>query len=464
MNEPEIVDIASIERELKSARDLKKKKLERAVEAYRDILKADTSNASAWFELGNVLRRLRYFSAALACAQRAVELAPEGSKYLQAIGDGFLDLNRLEDALQVYRHIVTCHPDNVEFRVGYANCLAEVGRTREALAELEIAKLQAPDNVAASWTMGELQLELGQWSEGWKNYEARLSMRRLKLEAPVWSGEDINGKTILLVQEQGFGDTILLSRYIPLLKARGAEVLLMCWPTLHRLLHTVEGLSRLFEPAETTTPFHRYCSMFSLPGIFGTELASIPPPAPLYVPAAPPPEAARLLDVAKDRFKVGIVWSGRSAYPQNHKRAVHARRFIELAADVPGVQLFSLQKGPEERELTECHGQAVTSELMPYVRDFADTAAILKHLDLVIMTDSSVAHLAGSISCPVWNLLARRPYWLYMRDREDTPWYPSMRLFRQTEPGNWDTVFQNVTAELRKAVAMKQAGQWRAGA
>ena len=157
------------------------------------------------------------------------------------------------------------------------------------------------------------------------------------------------------------------------------------------------------------------------------------------------------------RFKVGVVWSGSVTFKGNKKRAVGVERFIPLAS-VPGVQLFSLQKGPCEKELYEAGADALIWDLSADLNDFTDTAAILNALDLVVMTDSSVAHVAGSIGCPVWNLLNYKPYWLYLSYREDCPWYPSMRLIRQTEPGNWDKVFDRVAVELEKAVAMKKAG------
>ena len=191
-------------------------------------------------------------------------------------------------------------------------------------------------------------------------------------------------------------------------------------------------------------------------GLFGTEMDSIPSLPALYIPEAPPPEAQRLLDLGKDDFKVGIVWSGSPTYASNYKRATSFARFLPLAS-IPGVQLYSLQKGPAEQELVDAGAQGIVLELGPHMRDFADTAAALKQLDLVIMTDSSVAHLAGAITCPVWNLLCNGSYWVYFTEREDCPWYPSMRLFRQQQPGDWDSVFKKVTAELQKAIALKRA-------
>ncbi len=164
------------------------------------------------------------------------------------------------------------------------------------------------------------------------------------------------------------------------------------------------------------------------------------------------PEVLRLLRLAENRFKIGIVWSGNPHFVENHKRATGITPFLHLAT-VPGVQLFSLQKSPQEEDISSAGAEALVTKLGPYLHDFADTAAVLRRLDLVIMTDSSVAHLAGTIGSPVWNLLSFRPFWLYQSKRLDSPWYPSMRLFRQTRPGDWGSVFAEVFQELKLVVA-----------
>jgi hypothetical protein len=273
-------------------------------------------------------------------------------------------------------------------------------------------------------------------------------MKCLHLNHLRWDGRDFHDKTILLCAEQGFGDTILSSRYVPMLKKRGGRIVFVCDKNLHRLFQSVPGIDRMVEPGVITDPFDCHISIMSLPGIFETELGSIPPAPDLYIPDKSPPAAQRLLDMAVDRFRVGIVWSGRTTFKQNYKRAVSVERFLPLAR-VPGVQLYSLQKGPCEQELAAAGAQELVLELGPHLNDFADTASVLRQLDLVIMTDSSVAHLAGSLGCPVWNLLPYHAYWLYLSEREDCPWYPSMTFIRQTEPGNWDTVFKKAAMKLQ---------------
>ena len=167
-----------------------------------------------------------------------------------------------------------------------------------------------------------------------------------------------------------------------------------------------------------------------------------------------PPRVSHLLALGQKRLKVGIIWSGNVAFFNNRKRAVDVTRFLPLA-EIPGVQLYSLQKGPRENDLAACGADELILKLGPELNDFSETAAVLKQLDLVIMTDSSVAHLAGSLGVPVWNLLSRSAYWLYLTEREDSPWYPSMHLFRQPKAGDWDSVFNKVKSALEKAANAK---------
>lgn len=300
-------------------------------------------------------------------------------------------------------------------------------------------------------------LDMGDFARGWEDFRSRWKLGQLterNYKAPLWQGEDFAGKTIVVHEEQGFGDTILASRYLPLVKARGGRVILQCNPVLHRLFGAVPGVDKIVCFDTLTDAYDYYVPMMSLPGIFKTDFTNIPPAPPLFAPPSPPPQAARLLDAGKGRLRAGIVWSGSTTFSRNRKRAVEARRFLPFA-EIPGVQLYSLQKGPREKDLADCGGQALVWELGPFLHDFSDTAAVIRELDLVIMTDSSVAHLTASLGKPVWNLLCFRPYWLYTSVREDCAWYPAMRYFRQPEPGDWDSVFRETHAALEKLAAEK---------
>jgi tetratricopeptide (TPR) repeat protein len=438
------------------------RKIDGLVHTYQKLLQADPGNAQAWAGLGTVQQRLGRDTAALACFNRALEIFPGNPPLLSRRGVCLAALNRMDESLEAHAEAFRQEPGNFTIRAGYALALRVSARHAEALAHFEILCAQQPDNSDMKMYRAAALLHLARFKEGWEAFECRWKygkMEERQYDTPRWRGEDLTGKTILVYKEQGFGDTILCARYIPLVKARGGRVIFECQSSLHRLFQSIPGIDRMVGSQQIDEPFDYHVPVMSLPGIFGTDLNSIPPFPELNIPASPPPQAARLLALGKDRFKVGIVWSGSEKHATNRRRSAPFRHFLPLA-EIPGVQLYSLQKGPPEKDLLRVGGQGLILELGPHVNDFTDTAAVLRNLDLVIMTDSSVAHLAGAVGCPIWNLLHYHPYWLYLSQREDSPWYPSMRLLRAPKPGDWDGVFEKAAAELKKAVALKKDGQW----
>jgi hypothetical protein len=421
-------------------------------------LHLDRSHSASWNNLASILRKLGHFEAAAACAKRAVDLSPQDYPGLSNYGNALVALDRKTDSLVVHAEAVRHCPNDFVIRKNYGLALRAFGKYEEALFQFNAACALEPRNADIELERSMACLQLGKFEEGWKAVESRCQLDWMKcrhLNQVRWDGSNFQGKTVLLCAEQGFGDTILCSRYIPMLKMRGGRIVFVCKKNLHRLFQSIHGIDRLVEPGVITDPFDYHISIMSLPGIFKTDLDSIPPVPYLSVPDKPPSAAQQLLDLAAGKFRVGIVWSGSTTFKGNRKRAVSVRRFLPLA-ETPGVQLYSLQKGACEQELVDAGAQGLILELGPHLNDFADTAAVLKQLDLVIMTDSSVAHLAGSLGCPIWNLLPYHAYWLYLSEREDCPWYPSMTLIRQPEPGDWDTVFEKAAAKLRQAVSSRK--------
>jgi tetratricopeptide (TPR) repeat protein len=448
----------------------KQGKYPEVIALYQDVLQSNAHDATAWGNLGIALRHMNDHAAAVICLKRASELDPQSFAILRHYAICLTFLNRKEEALQVFADVVRALPRDFLARAHYAFALREFDLHSEALEQFLIARLLNPESKETRWDISKAYLALGHYRQGWQDFEVRWELGRegslselaeeeKSYKSKRWQGEDLKDKTILIYAEQGFGDTMLCSRYIPLVKARGARVILMEKPHLHRLLHTIPGLDRLVQDRSVDERVDYHVPIMSLPALFGTELGTIPPLPALYIPKNLPAELTRRLSPGQDRFRVGIVWSGSPTFGSNYKRATAFKRFLQLA-EIANIQLYSLQKGPAEQELIDCDAEGLVIELGTHVRDFADTADVLQKLDLVIMTDSSVAHLAGSIGCPIWNLLSTGAYWLYMTGREDSPWYPSMRLFRQPEPGDWDSVFEKVTAELAKAVALKKSRQW----
>lgn len=432
-------------------------KLDEAALLYRKILLANPKDVSAWMNLGTLLRTQGHHEAALAATHRALELDPNNASVLTNYGNGLLALDRNDEALAAQERAVDISPDSFLIRSNYAIGLRESSRQADAVEQFDIACKMKPEDAQVKWERAITYLDLARFAEGWDAFEIRWQLNQLKKRdytQPQWRGEDLTGKTIVIHEEQGFGDTMLSSRYIPLVKKRGARVILQCNKALHRLFSEIEGLDRVMEIGAVGEPYDYHVPMMSLPGLFKTDFSNIPPPAKFHVPAKNSDAVQHLLNLGNGRLKVGIVWSGSVTFARNAKRAVNAERFLPFA-NIPGVQLYSLQKGPPEVELHKCGGNGVVLELGPFLNDFSETAAAVSALDLVIMTDSSVAHLTGSLGKPVWNLLCYRPYWLYTNARPDCAWYPSMRYFKQQKPGDWDAVFARAYAELEKLAAEK---------
>ncbi|HYD18827.1 MAG TPA: tetratricopeptide repeat protein [Patescibacteria group bacterium] len=435
-------------------------KLDEAALGYRRILLVNPKDAPSWLNLGTLLRTQNKFEAALACTQRALELSPENASAWTNYGNALMSLDRHEESLAAHEKAVALSPDTFLLRSNFAIALREAGESERSVEQFNIAAKMKPEDSQIQWERAMTYLDMADFKRGWESFEIRWELGQLKqrgYQEPQWAGEDLTGKTIVLHEEQGFGDTIIAARYIPLVKARGGRVILQCNKALHRLFANI-GADRIIDFGDVGEKVDYQVPMMSLPGIFKTDFDNMPPPANL-TPAPLLPGPAHLLKNGDGRLKVGIVWSGSVTFARNAKRAVSVERFLPFA-QIPGVQLYSLQKGPCEPELAKAGGQGLVLEMGPLVDDFADTAAVINELDLVIMTDSSVAHLTGSLGKPIWNLLCYRPYWLYTTrfpKKDACAWYPSMRYFRQEKPGDWDQVFRDAHAALTELAKQKTA-------
>lgn len=449
------VDLANAQENALAA--LRKSEFDTAAHLYRHLLQAAPDVPAFWRNMSIALRGQGHHSAGLAAARHAATLEPDSIEALVNLGDSLIAMDRLDEALAILKKAVTAEPTNVLYGRRYADVLRQLGRFEEALEYISFLRETSPDDVETNWQRAVCNLTLGRYAEGWKDYEVRLKRGNIKIHpyhAPRWAGEGLKGKTILVYEEQGFGDTILASRYIPLVKQLGARVLFGSRPVLHKLFSKIPGIDRFVLEGAINERLDYHTSLLNLPGMFKTELSSIPPLVKLTPADKVPEAAASLLALGQGRLKVGIVWSGSPHFKGNHKRAVAFSRFLPLM-EVPDTQFYSLQQGPASAELTAAGAQGFVFDLGAHLTDFAETAAVLNELDLVIMTDSSVVHLAGSLNRPVWNLLAYDAYWLYLYNRSDSPWYSSLRLFRQPKPGDWDSVFKEVAGELAKVSAQK---------
>ena len=433
----------------------------RAIAIYQQLIAAGHGSTSdVWVNLGAALRSQGHFSASVACYGRAIEINPHDAICLSNLGNVLKDLGRFEEATAAHAEAVRLSPKNASFHHNYGIALRESGDMAAAISAIETACALEPGLAGAQWDRGQILLYLGRFEEAWEAFEWRWQIgeiKKIRSSKPEWNGEPFVGKTLLVYPEQGFGDTILSSRFLPLVKQFGGRVVLQCKRPLLRLFAGLEGVDELLPFGQKFEEYDLHIPMMSLPRIFRATPANIPKPPKLHVPNSAKVRVAPLVEKARDRFKVGIVWSGSVTFKGNARRAAPLDHFLRLA-EIPGVQLYSLQKGEPAKDLDDTGARGIVFDAGSQLRDFAETAALIEELDLVLMTDSAVAHLTGSLCRPVWNLLCHVPYWLYQTGREMTPWYPSMKLFRQPTHGDWNSVFELVRRELKASARRYRRG------
>jgi hypothetical protein len=305
------------------------------------------------------------------------------------------------------------------------------------------------DYALAHWNLGLILLSLGDFQRGWAEYEWRWRRpeyaRHDHFKRPRWDGTQLGRRRILLHTEQGFGDVIQFIRFVPKVVERGGKVILACHSELRRLLSKIEGVQQWIDPGETLPEFDVHCPLMSLPKVFGTTVQTVPGQAPYLAAGAELAERWRERVEGLPGRKVGLAWAGRPGHGNDRNRSIRLNQLEKLGI-VAGVSFVSLQKGEAARQQTP--GLTIT-DWTADLNDFADTAALIANLDLVIAVDTAVAHLAGALGKPVWVLLPFVPDWRWMLDREDSPWYPTMRLFRQPAIGDWETPISRIVEALK---------------
>ncbi|WP_434625426.1 tetratricopeptide repeat protein [Azospirillum sp. B2RO_4] len=432
-----------------------------AVAAYRRGLAIDPAHAAACNNMGIALRGLDRPDEAMACHRRAVALDPYFAAGHTSLGLALQEQGRLEEAARAHARAVAVDPGFAGGYANHGNARLNQNRVDEAVAGFRRAVTIDPAGPDARRNLGMALLVAGRFEEGWREYEWRLRCKDAPTHAampkPRWNGEPLEGRRILLHGEQGLGDALQFCRYVPLVAARGGRVILGLPAPLERVMAGLPGVERFVSGQLPTDAFDLHLPMLSLGEVFGTQMDTIPHRVP-YLTAEPELAARwgeRLKEVAKDgdRLKVGIVWAGSPTHGNDKNRSIGLAPFARLAA-IPGVCLVSIQKGPTEGQAADPPGGFPLLNLSPDIKDFADTAAIMAGLDLVVCVDTSVAHLAGALGVPVWVLVPFAPDWRWMLDRDDSPWYPTMRLFRQDRPGSWDDAIDRLEQALRSRAAL----------
>jgi len=460
-----------------------------AINCYQKVIQLSHNFAEASYNLGDVMQAQGNSDVAIKYYEQAVRFKPDFLEAYNNLGNALKSKGRLEAAVQNYKQVVRIKPDLAE---GYYN-LGSALRLQEeykcAIENLTIAlKLKPdyaeaynnlaltqknqgdidgaiknftraitfkPDLAVAHWNRSFTYLLNEDFKQGFEDYEWRFKTGKWKTiypyryDGPRWDGSTALNKTIFIHDEQGLGDTIQFVRYMPMVKSRCGTVILETRRSLINLLQGFPGIDKLVERSSDGKPpvgFDLYVPLLTLPLIFETKLETIPANVP-YLHAGPKKANYRQNRLGAG-YKVGIVWAGRPQHLNDRNRSCTLKQFLPLG-EIPGIRLYGLQKGESTGMAEELSRVDGLINLGDKFEDFSDTAGAIENLDLVISVDTSVAHLAGAMGKPIWVLLPFIPDWRWMMGRKDSPWYPTMRLFRQEKPGDWDSVFRRVAQELK---------------
>jgi tetratricopeptide (TPR) repeat protein len=463
-------------------------RLDSALALMQAALKADLTRAEGFATLGLVFHALKQFERALRSHEEGLRRAPDDAELLNRRGvallelgrpaealDGFdrvlaadpnhldalgnrgnalLKLNRVPEALDAYNRALRLAPENVQLLTNRAVALRRLDRPHDAAMSAARARHIKPDFPQARFVESVARLTLGDFAVGWRGYESRwevgaMAGHRRTFAAPLWSGkESLEGQTILLHAEQGFGDTIQFVRYAPLLLARGAKVVLEVQAQLVRLLSRAVGIEAAVARGEPLPRFDFHCPLLSLPLACATELTTIPAGIP-YIDPVENEVAAWRARLPQRRPLVGLAWSGERSHDNDLNRSMRLATLTPLL-DLSGVAFVSLQHDVRREDEPLLQGCPNVHAIGAQFGDFADTAAVMASLDLVISVDTAVAHLAGAMGKPLWLLLPYAADFRWLRERADSPWYPTARLFRQSRFGNWDNVIGAIVQEVKQ--------------
>jgi len=462
-------------------------RLDEAVAAYRRTLELRPEFAPVHNDMGVALAAQGRYDQAVAAFQTALSQRPQYPEALNNLEQALAQQGKLAEAIAVNRQIVAMQPDSAEahhrlavklaraggleesvmaaekavslrpdFAEGHSTLgtsLQKLGRFEQAMAAHQRALALKPDLPEAHLNLSLIYLVQGELQRGWQEYEWRWHIVKPYLPQPLfsqllWDGGDLAGRRILLHPEAGYGDTIQFVRYAPLVTRHGGKVTLGCVAEMQRLLQTLDGVEELAVIGPSRLGFDVHCPLVSLPRLLKTTLHNIPADVPyLRADAAQSRLWRAKLPAGKAPLKVGLAWAGRPEYDDDRRRSISLSRLAPLG-QVEGVWFCSLQKGPASQQARSLPAGFEVRDWSADLNDFADTAALIDNLDLIITVDTAVAHLAGALAKPTWVLLPKVPDWRWMLNRDDSPWYPTMRLFRQSDGGDWETPIGKIVQAL----------------
>lgn len=432
------------------------RRFEEALDAFDRALALDSRYARAFASRAGALFHLGRLDEALESCDRAIAADPRASEAWDSRALVLLELDRPAEALESADRAIAIAPGEANAHYHRGNALRELARVEEAIAAYERAIALDPGHAAAHRNLADALLLCGDFARGWEAYAWRWRLSpggaRPDITAPAWLGEaGVEGRTLLLHGEMGMGDTLQFCRYATQVARLGARVILEAPAPLVPLLRTLEGPAAVIARGEAIPPHDGHCPLMSLPFAFRTDLATLPAAVP-YLHADPARAAAwRSRLGPATRRRIGLAWSG-SAGLRNDRRSLSLAHVLPLVGH--GAEWYSVQKDVPGRDMAFLASQADLHDLGTAFADFADTAAALSLLDLVVTVDTSVAHVAGALGKPVWILLPHVPHdWRWFREGERTPWYPTARLFRQPAPGDWGAVVREVAAAIARLPA-----------
>jgi tetratricopeptide (TPR) repeat protein len=470
-------------------------RIEHAIFALRRVTQLLPQSPQGLQHLTRLLVHRGRYAEALSFLERLAAVAPDTTELQLSKARCLEGLNRFEPAIAICRSVLESDPKNViahgvianariqscrlaeaeaglrevmnsvtsaNFHQIQAAAIARQGRFDDALVEIDRALALDGEYAMGHFSKGLILLFAGRLAQAWPCLEYRwkhpqMDSWRHETNKPVWDGSPLNGKRILLHAEQGLGDTIHFGRYATLVAQRGGRVIVEVQKGLEGVIRTIPGVERVVVRGQSVGEFDTLAPLLSLPGIFKTSLETIPATVP-YIGGDPLKldQWRKIIGDAPGKLKVGIAWMGGDFQRENHLRSTTLSTFAPLAA-VPAVRFYSLQKGPSAKEAHHPPPGMDLVDLDPHIQDFSDTAAAIMNLDLVVSIDTSVVHVAGALAKPVWTLLHPFIGHMWMAGRDDSPWYPTMRLFRQPSPGDWESVMRKVAEELGAEVRSQKS-------
>ncbi|ROU03224.1 tetratricopeptide repeat protein [Histidinibacterium lentulum] len=430
-------------------------RLDEAMRGYARYLVNRPVDGAIWSNLGALHRAEKRHDQAVRAHARAHAVDPNAPSVLNNYANALTDVGRYDDAIALRRQLLAAKPDDLAQKALLGRALRGKGDYQAAIEWLSAAHRAHPED-------GEIELQLafallgqGDYGRGFEAYRARWrtdEMKKQSVPFPKWEGEDLSGKTVLVMPEQGFGDAVLMMRFLPWLKERAGRVICIAEKPMARLFAGLPGADSVVTELARDAKVDAYLNIMDLPRLGLSGRDDVPPPAQLTIPGDSRRRAQAIAAPYRDRLRIGVNWSGSVTYRANAFRSFSHREYLPFA-DLSGVQLFSLYKGPGLDAFRADGSDAFIVDAASTDRDFADCAGLMQEMDLIITSDTATAHVAGSLGLPTWVVLHWDSFWVYIHAGSATPWYPSMRLFRQPAPQDWDTPLGEVRAALEERIA-----------